>query len=1050
MSQNKTLSLILMFQLLLAGFFVAPITKVKAAGTTYYVDCNAANDLGAGTSTVTAWKTINKVNNSTFQPGDSILFNKGCTWREQLTVPSSGTSGNPITFGAYGSGAKPVISGADVVSSFKTENINSLGANFTNNSTDTPVSWWMMDNTSIGESDGSSTSANLLTWNGGATASSTSKQGSYSLFTPTASDKAQVNYGSISSSLPFKATTTAFTVGGWVYVKGNFDTFAQMFSFSDGSSKGFYIQGGSTAGHFRGRVYSSGGTVTIDGDNAYATDGWHHVVLRWNGISRSGAGASNEISLWVDGIKQSTTVTRTSVALVTASPFALIGGTNAAQLYDEAFMFDLPLTDAQIANIYNYGLDGTINGSGRVMYFNTPGFTPSQIFRDGTRLTLASSKAGMLTGQWWWDSINSRIYLYDDPSGHIIEASRRNNSVDLNTKSYVTFQYLDFEKANLQNFYFNSGSFVVIDNCIISGAYHQGIYSRNGAASQNIIIQNSNIIWNGSSGITFITGSNGITIKNNSIYNNSQISDNAGGDFTYNGGVYFFTTDNSLGDLVIQNNEVYSNGVLPDSSHVIGSRGFGIWLDTVNADSGAGGIISHNKVFDNTGDGIRLEHSTYNQVYYNLVYNNNFGITVTDYTPVSESSYNQIYNNVVYGSVSGGIFVSGASNGLANRSRNNIIKNNIIIGNHPNLQAQYGGENDGTMGSGNVYLYNDFGSQSSNFIQWSYGVYKSTYSSFESAYCGSTGCSHSIQSDPLFTNAAGGDFTLQSSSPAIDSGIDLGSTYKLGLSPSSVWPSSVSLLDNSINGSGWDIGAYVYPATYSPRSTTAGTMYPVFSNIKATNITSSSVAISFNSDIKTIGTVVYTNTNTIPQNLNSYTLSSSSYTPSSSPVSATSQTITLMNLAPSTTYHFRVKDSLLPDYSGDYVFTTLGAGNIGTSTPTTTNPTVPLTPIVPVTPSSPLLTIPGTSGNTGTSGNVFTRPLSLGSKGEDVKLLQQYLNSQGFTVAKSGPGSKGHETTLFGYATRSALIKFQKAHISILKSAPGIVGPGTLGLLNGR
>ena len=27
----------------------------------YYVDCNAANDSGAGTSTGTAWKTINKV-----------------------------------------------------------------------------------------------------------------------------------------------------------------------------------------------------------------------------------------------------------------------------------------------------------------------------------------------------------------------------------------------------------------------------------------------------------------------------------------------------------------------------------------------------------------------------------------------------------------------------------------------------------------------------------------------------------------------------------------------------------------------------------------------------------------------------------------------------------------------------------------------------------------------------------------------------------------------------------------------------------------------------
>jgi hypothetical protein len=90
------------------------------AGTTYYVS-NAnpvGSDSNSGTSTSNPWLTIAKVNASTFQPGDSILFNSGCTWREQLTVPSSGTSGNPITFGAYGSGANPIITGANLVTSW--------------------------------------------------------------------------------------------------------------------------------------------------------------------------------------------------------------------------------------------------------------------------------------------------------------------------------------------------------------------------------------------------------------------------------------------------------------------------------------------------------------------------------------------------------------------------------------------------------------------------------------------------------------------------------------------------------------------------------------------------------------------------------------------------------------------------------------------------------------------------------------------------------------------------------------------------------------------
>ncbi len=88
--------------------------------TTYYVDncVTPGNDRNSGTSTSTPWLTINKVNTSKFNPGDSILFRSGCTWREQLTVPSSGAAGKPITFGAYGKGAQPIISGANLIKSW--------------------------------------------------------------------------------------------------------------------------------------------------------------------------------------------------------------------------------------------------------------------------------------------------------------------------------------------------------------------------------------------------------------------------------------------------------------------------------------------------------------------------------------------------------------------------------------------------------------------------------------------------------------------------------------------------------------------------------------------------------------------------------------------------------------------------------------------------------------------------------------------------------------------------------------------------------------------
>lgn len=75
----------------------------------------------------------------------------------------------------------------------------------------------------------------------------------------------------------------------------------------------------------------------------------------------------------------------------------------------------------------------------------------------------------------------------------------------------------------------------------------------------------------------------------------------------------------------------------------------------------------------------------------------------------------------------------------------------------------------------------------------------------------------------------------------------------------------------------------------------------------------------------------------------------------------------------------------------------------------------------------------------------FTHNLSLNDKGEDVKNLQKLLNSLGFTISKTGAGSPGKETTLFGSLTYKALQKFQK---SIGLPTTGYFGPMTREYLN--
>ncbi len=69
------------------------------------------------------------------------------------------------------------------------------------------------------------------------------------------------------------------------------------------------------------------------------------------------------------------------------------------------------------------------------------------------------------------------------------------------------------------------------------------------------------------------------------------------------------------------------------------------------------------------------------------------------------------------------------------------------------------------------------------------------------------------------------------------------------------------------------------------------------------------------------------------------------------------------------------------------------------------------------------------TGGTGTAtACTFTSSLTVGSRGDDVKCLQQYLNGAGFPVASSGAGSSGSETTYFGSRTRTAVAAWQAAN----------------------
>jgi len=123
---------------------LACVLATVASATTYYVSSSGGDDTKDGLTTGTAWKSIAKVNASTFSAGDQILFKRGDVWRESLVPPSNGALNNPIKFDAYGSGDAPTITGSQ----------------------DLPAASWSLDSGNIWKASITSTSFNYILFGG--------------------------------------------------------------------------------------------------------------------------------------------------------------------------------------------------------------------------------------------------------------------------------------------------------------------------------------------------------------------------------------------------------------------------------------------------------------------------------------------------------------------------------------------------------------------------------------------------------------------------------------------------------------------------------------------------------------------------------------------------------------------------------------------------------------------------------------------------------------------------------------------------------------------
>jgi hypothetical protein len=716
---------------------------------TYYIDSDALDDNGAGTTQATAWKTIAKVNASAFNPGDSILFKRGCTWREQLIVPSSGSDGHPITFGAYGSGANPIINGSTIETGWTSEAIGGVSLASDSNL----QGYWYFDNA---WTDGTG-HGNTLVPSGSPTFDNVIEefiQGSYSAkFIGSSSQVATVADGSLSSGFVGKtgSTNTAMTVSIWVRTSLINTQQGIINKGSGNSSTAFevhFLSGGKIA---FGMGLDAAERILQSNAN-YVADTWYHIVGRLNSSTKV-------LDFFVNGVNQTSTYTATSTTIATnGSPLRVGYAASTGYLTgmtDEATVFNRWLSDAEVSSLYNFGLANDRNTF--TAYYKGGLSQAHAVYANNTVMAQKTSTNALVPASFYWDSGNTRVYIRcagdANPSSLTIEIPYTSHCISSGANNITFTDMICMQSQNIaisltgtnnivqQSIIYNIHS----DNATLNYAGQAINYTGSGTIVQDCLIYD--VDWGISGYVNPSSTLTGAVIQRNVIYNvqadGMGISAGAGG--TYN-------------DVIMQDNTVSQcalNASVFGNSYGIGMGGSG--------SSGTGNIIRRNKSYNNgssssNGMGIVLETGASNiQVYSNQVWGN-YGDGINIISVLG----NTVYNNSTYRN---GRAYNGAEFHLNTTASLNTIKNNIFHADDNNIVCVDAGAVTNEIFDYNVY-YNLSGATP---FKWA-----GTNYNFANWKTISSGDAHSVQSNPLFVSPS--DFHIKGSSPCINAGVDVGLT----------------------------------------------------------------------------------------------------------------------------------------------------------------------------------------------------------------------------------------------------------------------------------
>ena len=752
----------------------------------FYVDFTTGDDSDTGLSEALAWKTVAKVNASTFSAGDSILFKKGEAWREQLTVPSAGGAGNAITIGAYGTGADPVILGSVAVSTWTNNSIteilgNVLTESFNATGYDTTSPAWSEtvgagstvdeDSTTVADSAGGSSqilkivkvSPNWAAWTRITLAADNPI--TYSQFYVYIGAEGLANSGRVSIAAVRDSTAKA--------------TWELALTQDSGGVVKWALS-----------IYTNGTTAESGANPAAATGQWYKMEVKYDNTNSAWEWKVNNVSA------ASGSLTGTKSAGIKDVRFGSFAVDATANTY---------YIDALKISSTGYPVAGSTGNTWKATYAATPvaiwAVDPGGLPHWG--VLKANDAACTNLYDWFSDGVNVYINSGGTTSGfdpdtlwNSVEVALRDKGIFAQSKANITVQDIHTRFASQNGIYlYRLCHNWIVQRCTSDYNFSHGIAGITGGTTEapnDVLVDACESAFNGSIGIALSDYGLRWTVSNNDVHHNGLDATQA-----FPAGIKLYGPNGS-GGHIIEHNEVYNNGNATDLA-----AGGAIWvdrLDEVPADPPhTPVIIRFNNVHDNLISGIFHEKVSRSEVYQNISYSNINGTNVNvsgfrlDAFASHSASTNHIYNNVLYGNYIGMQLHSDSSS--AGQIVNNLIKNNISYGNTlRQLSATAGGNNDGTYGSGNVYANNLFGAEAANFIEWGSGVYKSTIATFNGVADDTSGGGNNITGDPLLVSPTT-DFHLQATSPCINAGVDVGLTedYDGNLVPQGATP---------------DIGAY--------------------------------------------------------------------------------------------------------------------------------------------------------------------------------------------------------------------------------------------------